>query len=473
MNLNRARRVKVPLLTERVRKRRAYALYKCRRALYAGEKNMKRMKMVGLLVCIAACLSGRTMASAASKDPVVPSPGMALVSTSLGEVKKIDGKSVAWKAGSQHEIAAGEHTLLVQHFKELISSGTEITYRFEEGKSYFISVEFFDIEGETGGFSLYVDIADLSVTPQQQIELPPKTDLWPGSVSFSPDGSMVVISNNKSVEIYGVKSGALVKQLKGHAAMVRACTWSPDGTKIISGDGKGIIKIWDASSGAEIKSITGKGYVSRLKVTPDGTKIIGNRVNGVSPMQPITAWDINSGVELFSIKNNLRDAVNGREIPFAVSRDGKYFAAMFETGKSTQRRRMQVYSMDDQKQIYESENTVRPLAFIDSNTLITYYNGTKELALLNIPSNTSTRIQQKDSFIQSADLSFDGKKIILFCGGARNFVRIVDVGTGNTDLTFSIASSSNYLPYILATAVSPVENKLAVLGKNKIYFFDF
>ncbi|NDD57575.1 MAG: hypothetical protein EBZ44_07715, partial [Verrucomicrobia bacterium] len=56
------------------------------------------------------------------------------------------------------------------------------------------------------------------------------------SVSFSPDGTKIVSgSGDKSIRIWDATSGTQIHQLDGHSSDVRSVSFSPDGTKIVSG----------------------------------------------------------------------------------------------------------------------------------------------------------------------------------------------------------------------------------------------
>ena len=60
--------------------------------------------------------------------------------------------------------------------------------------------------------------------------------------------------------------------------------WSPDGTRIASGDEAGWVKVWDASTGEEVLSFFMSGHVDRVEWSPDGRQLIvagGFQVPGV------------------------------------------------------------------------------------------------------------------------------------------------------------------------------------------------
>ena len=45
-----------------------------------------------------------------------------------------------------------------------------------------------------------------------------------------------------------------MRTLTGHSDMVFFVAFSPDGTRIVSGSGDHLVKIWDTETGAEVSS---------------------------------------------------------------------------------------------------------------------------------------------------------------------------------------------------------------------------
>ena len=61
---------------------------------------------------------------------------------------------------------------------------------------------------------------------------------WVSSVTVTPDGKHVVSgSGDKTVRIWSMADGSLVRELKGHTGTVRSVAVSPDGKHVVSGSG--------------------------------------------------------------------------------------------------------------------------------------------------------------------------------------------------------------------------------------------
>ena len=65
------------------------------------------------------------------------------------------------------------------------------------------------------------------------------------SVAFSPNGSKIVESDDRSIRVWDASTSVMLILLQGHFDFV---AFSPDGSKIIRSD-DGSIQVWDADTG--------------------------------------------------------------------------------------------------------------------------------------------------------------------------------------------------------------------------------
>ena len=73
--------------------------------------------------------------------------------------------------------------------------------------------------------------------------------------------------------MWDAKSGAEVLTLKGHTGGVTSASFSPDGSRIVTGSEDKTAKVWDARSGAEV--LTLKGHtdgVTSASFSADGSR---------------------------------------------------------------------------------------------------------------------------------------------------------------------------------------------------------
>ena len=69
--------------------------------------------------------------------------------------------------------------------------------------------------------------------------------------------------------------------LKGHTDIVLCAAYSPDGKRIVSGGEDKTLKVWDAETGAEVRSLKGHtGAVYSVAYSPDGRRIVSASQDG-------------------------------------------------------------------------------------------------------------------------------------------------------------------------------------------------
>ena len=96
------------------------------------------------------------------------------------------------------------------------------------------------------------------------------------SASFSPDGSRIVTGSvDKTAKVWDAKSGAELLTLKGHTSGVISASFSADGSRIVTGSYDKTAKVWDAKSGAELLTLQGHtGGVYSASFSADGSRIV-------------------------------------------------------------------------------------------------------------------------------------------------------------------------------------------------------
>ncbi len=121
-------------------------------------------------------------------------------------------------------------------------------------------------------------------------------------VKFSPDGRLLATASggrrSTSAKVWDAASGAEVLSLVGHTARVRAIDFSPDGRLIATGSADETVRIWDASTGRELKRFGGEPArrpreVNDVSFTPDGARVVA----AGSPW--LRAWEVTSGRVVF------------------------------------------------------------------------------------------------------------------------------------------------------------------------------
>lgn len=112
------------------------------------------------------------------------------------------------------------------------------------------------------------------------------------SCTVSPNNDFIVsTSNDHTLKIWDAQTGVEVRTLIGHSDTVNSCAISPDGTFIVSASSDGTLKVWDVQSGALLQTLAGHtNYVNECAISPDGTFIVST-----SGDTTLRIWDIQTG----------------------------------------------------------------------------------------------------------------------------------------------------------------------------------
>jgi len=100
-------------------------------------------------------------------------------------------------------------------------------------------------------------------------------------VVFSPNGRQLVsCSNDTTVRVWDVPTGACLQILEGHWSKVNAVAYSPDGKQLVSCSLDGTVRIWDVSPGASLQTFLDiSSSVSAVAFSPDGKQLASGSDN--------------------------------------------------------------------------------------------------------------------------------------------------------------------------------------------------
>jgi WD40 repeat protein/tRNA A-37 threonylcarbamoyl transferase component Bud32 len=134
------------------------------------------------------------------------------------------------------------------------------------------------------------------------------------SASFSPDGTRIVTGSfDQTAKVWDAQTGILLLDLKGHTRPVTSVSYSPDGTRIVTGSWDRTAKVSDARTGLPLLDLKGHAReVSCVSFSPDGTRIVT-----ASWDQTAKVWDARIGSPLLDLKGH-----TGRVQSVSFSPDG-------------------------------------------------------------------------------------------------------------------------------------------------------
>lgn len=151
------------------------------------------------------------------------------------------------------------------------------------------------------------------------------------SAAPSPDGRSVVIASMDSMD--GITSGysakvwdcgnrAVVATLKGHSKDVSSAVFSPDGERILTASPDGTARVWNATSGALLATVTHAQPLASADFSPDGRRILTLAWNGT-----VKVWDVQSKQELAVLGGHAANVVSA-----AFDTDGRHVVTASNDG---------------------------------------------------------------------------------------------------------------------------------------------
>lgn len=169
------------------------------------------------------------------------------------------------------------------------------------------------LPGQSRGIS--IDKAD--VEPQINMATDQACDTY--AIAYSPDGKYIAAGyNNNEIRLWDATTGALVKTLTGHTGTVWSVAFSPDGKSLVSGSADKTIKCWDIETGKELRTLRGHtDTVSFVVYSTDGVYIASGSVD-----KTIKFWDPVNGKLLQTLSGHTKTIAS-----IAYSHNGKYMAS--------------------------------------------------------------------------------------------------------------------------------------------------
>jgi WD40 repeat protein len=118
-------------------------------------------------------------------------------------------------------------------------------------------------------------------------------------VSLSPDGATVAASGlGKSIALWDVKTGRLLRELEGHIHPAASAVFSADGSILVSGGDSRMAKVWEVATGRLLATMVtfsagrpGRAEDEWLASTPDGFYMGSPDMNG------ILAWRVGNELQ--------------------------------------------------------------------------------------------------------------------------------------------------------------------------------
>jgi WD40 repeat protein len=124
-----------------------------------------------------------------------------------------------------------------------------------------------------------------------------RTVHWPGgevlALAFSPIGDGLAVARGRQVALWEPRESSDNPYRKArvmrHDEVVRACTFTPDGRRLLTAGDDWTVHLWDVHGGTEVSSFNWRmGPIQHLAVSPDGM----TAALGACNRPEIVVWDL-------------------------------------------------------------------------------------------------------------------------------------------------------------------------------------
>ncbi|RCJ30609.1 hypothetical protein A6770_21220 [Nostoc minutum NIES-26] len=121
------------------------------------------------------------------------------------------------------------------------------------------------------------------------------------SVAVTSDGQQVVsASSDKTLKVWELKSGKLLRTLSGHTELIWGVVVTPNGQQVISASRDKTLKVWELKSGKLLHNLSGHtDWVTGLAVTPNGQQVVSGSADNT-----LKIWELKSSKLLHTINGH-------------------------------------------------------------------------------------------------------------------------------------------------------------------------
>jgi WD40 repeat protein/serine/threonine protein kinase len=170
-----------------------------------------------------------------------------------------------------------------------------------------------------------IDLLDDAGQVVCRVATPENKDPQPASVVVSPDGTRLACRTDgdpNRVTVFDATTGKQTAICEGHGDEIRALSFSPDSTRLATGNVNQTARLWDAITGKLLATCQGhRSTVQSITFSPDGLRLLT-----ASADSTVRQWDARTGQEVVLPY----DRHSGQIFSAVYSSDGQWVASTGE-----------------------------------------------------------------------------------------------------------------------------------------------
>ena len=167
------------------------------------------------------------------------------------------------------------------------------------------------------------------------------------SAVFSPDGRFIVTaSSDHTARLWDTTTGRELRRFEGHTEEVTSAVFAPDGQTILTASRDKTVRLWDVATGRELCRFKGRGdrasyaiLVSSAVFSSDGQTILTAGSDGIARL-----WDIATDRELHRLEGHTEEVTSAVFAPdgrFIVTASSDHTARLWDTTTGRELRRFE------------------------------------------------------------------------------------------------------------------------------------
>ena len=279
------------------------------------------------------------------------------------------------------------------------------------------------------------------------------------SISWSPDGKQIATASfDKTIRIWDASTGDVIRSLIGHTRPVRGIAYSPDGSKIATCSEDRTVKIWESSTGLCLLNISAHDSgVFCVIWSPNGTWVAsaGGHDSHSTELgdKKIKIWDVTTG-------ENIKTLVGHTDGVYSLSWtfDGKRLAS------SSNDRAIKIWDVKTGGLLNTLTGHLSPIRSVmwsPNGTLLLSGGADSTVRIWDAQTGKNVKILLDSNPIRSICWSPDGKYIA--SSGRYNSLKIWDFSSGQ-----ELKNFSESIDGVCKSRWSPDGNKIAVCSAGAI-----